>query len=408
MVTQLWREWVHAITGGTEVELTVVNTGRCTTVDWSGRGNDAYSTYADQADMLASAPQDIAEETDFWWIVAPSGVPGDGSGFDQAFISGGMGLDGTKPIFLSDDAWFTRKAVHLGQGAYTEAEARAYLPQWFQHEFMHHIFLTWPEFGLEDDFHQWHDRTTWPADFTGSWETDHYAESIDRRLMDATPSLAVRLQAPESINYDTLEAADLAGQYVRLPIVDGWHKVTVMAVTDSELSGSNEADWTWSFEIGPDGVWALPGAPHGLLQLFPNASDAEFVSLAYRNETYLRVDSTPGTVWGLTPADSTGEYERLPVGNDWHQTTLSVDQSDPTRLTRTNGAGASWGLQIVDGELLTDPTSPYGALSLVMCPSGESVSSFFFNGEVWTPVVPWPGLVLWGPLLQANRSAKRT
>ena len=36
-------------------------------------------------------PLEIAENTDFWWTIVPSGVPGDGSGYNKHFITGGMG-----------------------------------------------------------------------------------------------------------------------------------------------------------------------------------------------------------------------------------------------------------------------------------------------------------------------------
>ena len=103
-VTALFRRWVHAITGGLEVELVVAELEGCTTVDYTDDGSIIVS-YPDAASMVASVPDDIADGTDFWWVVAPSGVPGDGSGYGRHFITGGMsGVGAGLPLFLSDDA----------------------------------------------------------------------------------------------------------------------------------------------------------------------------------------------------------------------------------------------------------------------------------------------------------------
>lgn len=187
--TDLFRRWVKAITRGSELNIVVHESNQCTTVS-SEREGDLVIAYPDSYQMLRSVPQEIAENTDMWWVIAPSAVPGDGSGFNLHFITGGMGRSGSKPLFLSDDAWFTRKPEHLGAGMYLQVERRSYQPQWFQHEFMHHIYQTWPEFKLEAGDHQWFELSTWPDDFVGKWEPDYYAESIEKRLLDASPTLA--------------------------------------------------------------------------------------------------------------------------------------------------------------------------------------------------------------------------
>lgn len=187
--TDLFRRWIKAITQGTELNLVVHESNQCTRVN-AHRENNLVISYPNYEQMLSSVPNDIAAQTDMWWVIAPSGVPGDGSGFNLDFITGGMGLIEERPIFLSDDAWFTRKPAHLGSGKYLEIERRSYLPQWFQHEFMHHLFQAWPEFGLEKLDHQWFNRAMWPNDFNGKFEPDYYAESIEKRFLTASPSLS--------------------------------------------------------------------------------------------------------------------------------------------------------------------------------------------------------------------------
>ena len=80
-----------------EVELVVHTMDGCTTVDFTDDGEIIVSS-PDSAGMVGSVPAEVAQETDFWWVVAPSGGPGDGSGDDRHFIIEGQMLvesDGT-------------------------------------------------------------------------------------------------------------------------------------------------------------------------------------------------------------------------------------------------------------------------------------------------------------------------
>ncbi|MDP5135738.1 DUF5011 domain-containing protein [Rheinheimera baltica] len=187
--TDLFRRWIKAITRGSELKLVVHELNQCTNVSSEREGNVVIA-YPDYGQMMMDVPEEIKNKTDMWWVIAPSAVPGDGSGFNLHFITGGMGLIDDKPLLLSDDAWFTRKPEHLGSGIYLQVERRSYQPQWFQHEFMHHLYQTWPEFQLEASDHQWFDRSMWPDDFVGKWEPDYFAESIEKRLLNASPTLA--------------------------------------------------------------------------------------------------------------------------------------------------------------------------------------------------------------------------
>ncbi|RME24985.1 MAG: hypothetical protein D6798_09975 [Deltaproteobacteria bacterium] len=287
--TALFRDWVRSITGGVEVLLQVHTLRDCTTVSYTDDGSIVVS-YPDAIGMVDGVPDAIADETDFWWVVAPSGVPGDGSGFDREFITGGMGSYGAgQPLFLSDDAWFIRKPAHLGSGPYTEAEVRAYHPQWFQHEFMHHVFATWPEFGLEDSPHQWFDRSTWPDDFEGIYEADYYIEAVDKRLLAATPSLAEGLAAVHPGGVAELALEAFAGDYRREPVENDWHEVTVQ-LDGPDLRWTNSAGVQWSLEIRGDELWAGPDCPYGESELLVEQQDGRVDALWFGGERYGRVD----------------------------------------------------------------------------------------------------------------------
>lgn len=285
--TALIRRWLTTITRGLQVELVVHALPSCTTtVDYTDDGNLVVS-YPDAADMIRRVPDDVAAGTDLWWVVAPSGVPGDGSGFDRHFITGGMGVYGAGlPLFLSDDAWFVRKPEHLGEGAYTDVERRVYQPQWFQHELMHHLFGAWPDLALEPTPHSWFDRQTWPDDFEGQYEPDYYTEAITKRLLAATPSLAEGLTAPEPVRIS--DPAILAGRYQRRPVENGWHDVTVSFDKDA-LLWTNAAEVSWSMSVVDGRLFTGPDCPYGETEVLVRLDgDEQPEALVFNGESYIR------------------------------------------------------------------------------------------------------------------------
>ena len=288
--TALFRKWVQAITGGLKVNLEIYTLDECTTVDFNVNGN-IITSYPDAQSMIDAVPSNIADETDFWWVVAPSGVPGDGSGFNKYFITGGMGVYGQGlPLFLSDDAWFTRKPEHMGSGPYHEIEVMAYQPQWFQHEFMHHLYRKWPEFRLEVSGHQWFNRTTWPADFEGEWEPDYYTESINKRFLNAIPPLAEGLKAVEPLDLEGVDPMILVGQYQRQPVQNQWHEVNIV-IEDGELNWQNAAGVRWSLSIINGTLWTGADCPYGEQKLFVVSSGVqnEILSVRFNGESYVKI-----------------------------------------------------------------------------------------------------------------------
>lgn len=285
--TNLFRRWVTAITAGVTVELVVVPMEGCATVTYTDDGSTIVS-YPDTAAMVAAIPADVARDADFFWVIAPSGVPGDGSGYGRHFITGGMGGVGARPLFLSDDGWFVRKPEHLGRGRYSTIERRAYQPQWFQHEFMHHLFRTWPEFGLEDTSHQWFDRSTWPDDFEGRFEPDYYSEAIDKRLLGATPSLAEALRGRTYADMDTTPLSAVAGEFRREPVENDWHLVAV-TVASAEATWTNQAGVSWSLLVRQGTLYSGRGCPYGEQRLDVELADeGDVAALWFNGERYGR------------------------------------------------------------------------------------------------------------------------
>lgn len=210
------------------------------------------------AQVFAAVPGGTAEATDWWWVLYPSHVPERHPDFTRTeFVTGGMatGPDGSSPCFLCDDLWLVRKPPHLGQGVYSDLERRAYLPQWLQHEFFHHLFRTWPEFELEKTSHQWFDRRTWPPGFEGAFEPDYYAEALHRRLQpQARPPLhvALRYAAPPADVVRKLRLADLEGSYVHRPRENDWHEGRIEASSERTDDGRLVLRWRNAARVGWD------------------------------------------------------------------------------------------------------------------------------------------------------------
>ena len=290
LATGLFRKWVEAITRGRRVDLRIYVIEGCTTTDFTLDPGYVRS-YANSNDMLSKVPAQIADETDLWWVVAPSGIRNTESELGRHPITGGMGLssDG-RPLFLSDDLWFMSKPEHMGTGDWIEAEVRAYHPQWFQHEFMHHLYRTWPELGLEASGHQWFDRNTWPADFVGTFEPDYYYESINKRLLSVSPSLSEGLSAPDFAGADQFALSDFSGRYERLPVENPWHQVTVSLGADNKLTWTNDANVSWSRIIDGDTRKTGPDCPYGELDLKIMVDDQGAIeAFVLQGETYVRM-----------------------------------------------------------------------------------------------------------------------
>jgi hypothetical protein len=203
--------------------------------------------------IWSAVPREVQDSTDWWWVLYPSHVPEQYPDFTETeFITGGMGRGpgGASPCFISDDRWVLRKPPHLGYGDMTSVERRAYLPQWLQHEFFHHVYQRYPSFGLEAEGHQWFDRSIWPDDFDGRFEPDYYHESLYKRVLpfgDPPPHVQFRYNAPPPELYAELELSDVIGRYRHEPVQNPWHEGEITLEADGEtLRWTNEAGVSWT------------------------------------------------------------------------------------------------------------------------------------------------------------------
>lgn len=212
--------------------------------------------------VWSAIDEEVCTRVDWWWVLYPSHVPERYEDFAKTeFITGGMGTgpDGSQPCFISNDLWLVRKPPHLGKGEYTDIERRAYLPHWLQHEFFHHLYRTWPTFGLEKKGHQWFDRSTWPKDFVGTYEPDYYHESVIKRLQtSATPPLHIglRYDRPDAATLAKIEISSIVGSYEHRPVQNRWHRGRITRTKDAQgqtvLLWRNDAGKSWKLhpELG--------------------------------------------------------------------------------------------------------------------------------------------------------------
>jgi len=248
---RLFREYVLAMTEGRlAVETHILPLPDVDLpVQASLSGGRRFAGLTDPMQVFDHVPEAEREATDWWWILYPSHTPEQYPDFTTAeFITGGMGSgpDSYSPYFISDDRWVVRKAPHLGSGEYSDIERGVYLPQWFQHEFFHHLFRTYPEFELEATSHQWFDRSTWPPDFVGRYEPDYYHEALVKRLQGATPGLNVALRyATAGAPWAALTVNDLLGTYHHVPVQNPWHIGDIRFV-GTQLKWRNTAPVSWN------------------------------------------------------------------------------------------------------------------------------------------------------------------
>ncbi|MEM1413389.1 MAG: hypothetical protein AAGH15_00740 [Myxococcota bacterium] len=288
----LFRQYVRAI-AGVVVEVEVQTVEICVEVVFSA--DPARATIRDAGSVVSATDAETRDATDFWWVLYPSNVPTDPAFGDMAFITGGMGGFGRAPLFIIDDLWLVRKPPHLGTGTYSDVERRVYLPQWLQHEFFHHLYRIFPEFGLEETGHQWFDRGTWPEDFVGAWEPDYYAESVAKRFRGAEPSLNAQLRtAATHVDLSAFTTSTFAGAYRREPVQNPWHEVTLEVVDEAAgtLRWTNAAGVSWIVRFLGTRLETAADSPYGLQTVAivtePGEDGPRLTGLAFLGEVYQR------------------------------------------------------------------------------------------------------------------------
>ncbi len=258
----LFQEYLGALTGG-EARFTVryvpLKISIPIVTGTSSKGT-ITSRPADEGyrQIWASIGAQVRQRTDFWMIVYPSHKPENAALRESLYITGGgmgRGPDGS-PCIIVDDMFLLRAQPHfkVAEKDFDALERRLYLPQFMQHEFFHYLFAMYPEFGLEAESHQWHQRSAWPSDFQGIVESDYYQESFEKRIRAAAvPTIAkLRFQGPQDNLLRAIEPAQIAGRYSREPVQNGWHNGTI-TVGENSLLWKNTAGALWNLQWNQKG-----------------------------------------------------------------------------------------------------------------------------------------------------------
>jgi hypothetical protein len=292
------------------------------------------------------------DSTDWWLILYPSHVPEFPTFDDEAFITGGMGSDSKGgPVFIADDKWIVRKPAHLGKGDYTDIERRIYLPQWFQHEFFHHLYRIYPDLNLEVNGHDWFDINFWPDDFVGQFEPDYYAETLHKRLQVDCAKLETRLITRVNdgleAEFKSFSVDELLGFYSLDDIQNPWHEGNIIK-EGSKYFWKNNANVKWEvipnlakgqLDTGSDSPY--PGKDF-FIELY-RTSEGDYVqgavALKYQGDLYkkrfnLIRESVPMEI-------ALGLFERVP--NDASDHTGNIVKT-AGKLYWQNNASGSWSL----------------------------------------------------------------
>jgi hypothetical protein len=325
----LFTRYIRAITKGQlEVEVEIIELPQLC-LDVSVSSTKPYFATGPISPVWNAISDETKDATDFWLITYPSHVP-EGPEFDnESFITGGMGQDSKGgPVFIADDKWIVRKPAHLGSGSYSDIERRIYLPQWYQHEFFHHLFNIYPEYELEVNGHDWFDLNFWPDDFEGQFETDFYTEALHKRLQtDCVPLASKLITRVDNLNaeqFSKLSIDELIGDYSLDNIQNNWHEGEILK-QGNQYFWRNKANVQW--EIFPNlatgrletGVDCPYPDQDFFLELYrtidgkhlPGVVALKFLGEQYRKRFNLLRESVPFEI-------SLGEYTRVPYESTFH------------------------------------------------------------------------------------------
>eukprot|EP00164_Ancoracysta_twista_P005072 GFYU01006909.1.p1 GENE.GFYU01006909.1~~GFYU01006909.1.p1 ORF type:complete len:953 (-),score=193.97 GFYU01006909.1:94-2907(-) len=328
----VFREYVTAITDGIlKVELNVRDNDRLYNTDANGTRTEVFPEGRCVGDAASNAmfcgmhehsfeiysPEDLAT-VDWWWVIYPSvWWPAPEDLGNAVAISGGMGgyphATGQSPIFIADDVFMLHKLGFMGSGTYSELESRAWMPQWFAHEFYHHVFLIYKELDLDRaPWHSWFDRAQWPDDFEGLMEMDYFQEALHKRLRPlagTADSLAERLTPhgpakPMDITKAGIHVEDLYGTYERRPVENTWHTGTIKPNANSgRLTWTNAAGVSWTLSPALHRSMLESGSDNPYFTTC-EASDQEdlcafILSLRRQSESMIAGDESPWELEGF-------------------------------------------------------------------------------------------------------------
>ena len=272
----LTAEYIQAITNGKLVlKLRFLHlkkiTAKVKTQGTQIKGQSFMYTGIDESykEIFGEINSKVRKKTDWYMIVYPSFVPEHRQEFKSTITGGLTGFEG-KPLLILDDRWLLRAAPGFNNNlrTYTDLERRLVLSQWYQHELFHWFFVLYSELKLEQKGHDWFDRTTWPKDFSGIFETDYYHEAWAKRLSKASPPMheALSLRGPGSEIFEKVTVEQLVGSYKVQSPQNDWDigTISVNEGSDYPLKWTNKAGVSWGLRFDKKSGTLItgPGNPY--------------------------------------------------------------------------------------------------------------------------------------------------
>jgi hypothetical protein len=221
--------------------------------------------------IWAAVGADVGASTDWWDILFPSHRPEQYPEFAHTDFSNGGGIgvgpDGASPALDGDDRVLVTKPPKYGGKPVTPEERIAFFSAVMQHEFFHHFYRTYPELNLEARSHQWFDRAAWPRDFEGYIEPDYYAESLHKRLLQASPPLweKLRYAIPADV-LSKITPSAFRGVYRRDPVDNPMYEGSIAAGASGALRWTNRAGKSWRLDLSGDKRLLLTGTDNPYLR----------------------------------------------------------------------------------------------------------------------------------------------
>ena len=183
-----------------------------------------------------------------------------------------------------------------------------------------------------------------------------------------TQSVA-QLNSPMNNSVSYIEVAlPIAGDYVRTPVQNDWHLVSIVQ-DNNKLWWTNNAGINCPLSWVGNRLMADASCPYGESEIGIEL-DPE------RGVTGIRINGETYRYQGRSIA---GDYQRDPVENRWHLVTI-VEEDD--KIWWSNQAGIRCPLAWHDGQLMADASCPYGVMEIGVTPDQDGgVASIIIRNE---------------------------
>ena len=222
----------------------------------------------------------------------------------------------------------------------------------------------------------WHSITNLALESSSNTWVDVNASGSKGRFYRARPAKLQHFNPPPMTQneFPVLTIDDVLRDYKLLPVQNDWHVGSIILGSSTALAWSNAAGRVWNLipdfenqQLVTDETCPYPGQNFQL-----NFVGGHYTGFHFSGSLYSKVD------------DVLGDYEKLPVENNWH--IGSIISGTSTELAWSNAAGVVWNLipDYPNQMLLTDETCPYPGHDFQLQYSAGQLAGFYFQGALYS------------------------